>query len=806
MSQASDAIPSPSDQYGADILDALHARWHQLTSVWDVEIARAFSAELDDLIDARNDALAERAADLVAYLAAFADGSLIPNRGQLGRLNLLANALFSIDPSAILATVDNVVSLPVAATPAARPVEARNTVCLLGISDAFAPGLVDSLTERGFQVRLFDEIEPMEAWLETTRPSVLVMEALRLRALPRLASRLGEAAPGSPLGPALVVLSGSRDVAPRLLAMRAGATAYFGAPLDSYTVVARIEELLGRVEATPFRVLIVDADREHAAMCGRWLVEQGMTARLAFDGDSGLKALGEFRPDIVLIDYTLPDARGFELAQVMHQQTEFATVPIVLYADDADDAQRFDAIAAGADEVLVKPLKPRHLTSVIRSRVQRAMWFRGQTSHVAGRNPRTGLFLREHLVERIGDPRVPRGSALLLLAIDRAERVREVVGLSGLAHFEMEIAQALREALATGDQAAPLRDFVYAVLATRELRDQVTELAERLRLKFAEHRAGGGEDAVPITLSIGITLLEEKETSADARVARAEAASLAAARVGGNRVLWYEPNEYTLVRPDAELAVRAVLSRPWNDANVRAEFRPLVPLGGKLGGQFDFVFALVSTQDPGARADYSLYAPIAAELGTLHDIDRRRLAIALDVRESRLRLGRQIRLFLPVLAQTLLDEPLLAWLMDELKSRKLSGTGLTLELGSADLVDQRVQLAEPLRRLRQAGVRLGLSDFGRDWAAVHLLNTLPVDFLRLDPELVEHTTSDKAVSSTLLALVRKAHQLGAVVIAPSVESIERAHVLLRLGIDYGAGDGLGRTLPEPDFDFNRPIW
>jgi hypothetical protein len=45
-----------------------------------------------------------------------------------------------------------------------------------------------------------------------------------------------------------------------------------------------------------------------------------------------------------------------------------------------------------------------------------------------------------------------------------------------------------------------------------------------------------------------------------------------------------------------------------------------------------------------------------------------------------------------------------------------------------------------------------------------------------------------------------------VVIAPAVDSIDRAHLLLRLAIDYGCGDGLGRAAAEPEFDFSRPIW
>jgi EAL domain-containing protein (putative c-di-GMP-specific phosphodiesterase class I)/GGDEF domain-containing protein len=443
---------------------------------------------------------------------------------------------------------------------------------------------------------------------------------------------------------------------------------------------------------------------------------------------------------------------------------------------------------------------------VIRSRVQRAQWLRGQAEYVAGRDPRTGLFLRQHVLERLSRADFPRGSALLFVGLDRVDRIREAVGLSGLAQFELELAQAFREALANGDMAAPLSDYTWLVIATREHRDQVTELAERLRAKLAERHAGGGEHSVPVTASIGISLLDAHEPHVDARVARAEAACMAAGRVSGNRVMWYEPSDFSLVRPDPQLAVRAVLSRPWNESNGRVEFRPIVPLTGKLGGQFDFVYAMVSTQDAGARADYAQFAPVAAEMNVLREVERRRFEAAFAARESRLKLGRQVRLFMPVLADTLLDETWLDSTLAAMRERRLSGTGLTLELCSQDLLDRRDALAPVLQRLRQLGVRVGLSDYGMDWAAVHVLSTLTVDFLRLDPELVTHTTSDKAVSTTLLALVRKAHQLGAAVLAPNVESIDRAHVLLRLGIDYGIGDGLARPLAEPEFDFNRPIW
>lgn len=794
-----------------ELLGRLERAWLALVSSWDVDGARALANEVESIVEQRRGVLAERAADFAAYLATFADGSLIPNRSQIVRLNVLAHALCTTDAPLddAAAAAQEPVATAVVALPATpgRPVEARNTVCVLDLGESAVPGLADALGERGFVVQHFADAEGLSQWLQASRPAALVLDALRLRALPRLAESLGDAAPGSPLGPALVVLSNGRDLTHRLLAMRAGAAAFFAPPLDGYRIVSRIEELLGRDEATPFRVLLADADREHAAQCGRWLVEQGMTARLAFDAQSAVSAAAEFRPDIALIDFELPDARGFELAQVLHHQPEFATLPIVLFGGgELDDAQRFDAIAAGADEVLVKPLRPRHLTSVIRSRVRRAQWLRGQAEQASGRDGRTGLYLRQHLVERLSLPNLPLGSALLFVAIDRVEGVREAVGLAGLAQFEQEVAQVFRECMSSGDVAAPVRDYAWAILVSREHRDQVTELAERIRRVLAGRRAGSDDRSVPLSASVGITLLDDSGAGVDARVARAEAAALAAARIGSGRALWYEPADYALVRPDPQLAVRAVLSRPLHDGNARIEFRPLVPLAGRLGGQFDLDLALVSTQDPGARVSYLQYAPVARELEVLSALERRRFEVALEAREDKLGQGRQIRLFMPIDAQSLLDDTLVEWLLASMRERKLAGAGFALEIASRDLLDRRHELAAPLRKLRMAGVRLGLSDYGRDWAAVHMLTSLPLDFLRLDVELVQHTSTDKALNHTLLALVRKAHQLGAAVIAPAIESLERAHVLLRLGIDYGVGDGLGRALATPDFDFNRPIW
>jgi len=697
-------------------------------------------------------------------------------------------------------SADNVTSIQGALAAASRQRTSRNTLCLLGVGDKLAPGLQSALGERGYDLKLFGDAIGLREFLNITVPGAVVMTAQQLRALPALIARWRDA----PSPPAVVVLSPDRDLTHRLLALRAGAAAFFATPLDSYRIAARIDELLGRQEAPPYRVLIVEDDRELAVQCGQWIAAEGMTARVAAHGSAAIAALNDFQPDAVLIDATLPDARGIDLVQVMRQQAEHATLPIVMAAEAGDAAERFDAIAAGADEVLVKPLKARHVVGVIRSRVQRAQWLRAQAEAGAARDPKTGLYSRSLVIERISGRIGTQGSALMMIQFDDVDALRSQIGLSALAAVDVDIGTRLRDLLANHDMACGLRDFAWLVLLTRDRRELLSQLAERVRFAIVERPLSIGNTVVPVSASIGLVALDDAPTDADTAVQAAERACADAKARGGNIALWSAVDD--VAPADPVLAVRAILSRPLDRRNLRVEYRPLIPLKGSLHDQFDFQFFLGSAANGGSRGSYGLCARVASELGMRSTLERARFEIAFGVREEARHGRHALRFLMPVTSEWLLDRSELDWLFEAMDKRQLAGGGFTFELTGAELLDHREALNAPIARLRDAGFRFGLSDYGRDFAAVHVLTQLPVDVLRLDPELLDATASANSTSPTLIALVRKAHQLGAMVVAPGMNTLEHAHIFMRLGIDYGVGDAFGPALAQPEFDFNRPLW
>ncbi len=800
-------------------------RWQPLArSGWDHRAARQLGDELDQIAGTSETlglaAVNGSALELAAYLCSFIDDALVPNEAALERLAVMVNALGSALGELSGAPVAAVHALPGAqagaveaaapeavagAADAGVPLRLPRATCLAGETARSAPGLAAALRERGYQVNTFDDIDDLLGYLAVAVPGALLLDVRMLRHLGRIRARLAESAPDAQAPTALFVFSPNGDLGDRLLAMRAGAAGFFSAPVDGLRVIARIDEVLLHTTQTPWRVLLAEVDRESATERARWLAGRGMTVRLASNGQAALSALADFRPDVLVVDQELSDVRGIELIQLVRAQPEQAALPIVLMSANGDVADRFDAVAAGCDDVLLKPVRARHLAHAISSRLSRVRGLRELIGVSGACDARTGLHTRSVLIEKLAAASGDRSAALMCIAIDHAQALRERIGLIGLAALDAHVGQVLRSQLQPTDIAAHYQDFHYFVLLHRHSRSEITLAAEDIRSAFARHAWTFGSEHA-LTASIGLTLLGGDQAGIDAMVGHAEAAQLAAEHMGGNRVLWYEAKEAALLPTDPLLAVRAVVERPLKPDQAMFDFLPIVPLAGKLVGQFDLRFRVRSTQDPAATVSYEDLAPVAAETGQLAQVDRLLLQHTITMREQQLKRGRQLRIFVPQSVESLLGSDLAWWLERELKERHLSGTGLTLCLPCSPLIDAGARARERMAELRALGLRICLNDFGRDWAAVHALKLLPVDVVRLDPALVQELGPTRSTADTVMALVRKAHAAGAAVVAPAVDHVNRAHLLLRIGIDYAAGPAFSPPLVQPEFDFGRPLW
>ncbi|MCA1712844.1 MAG: response regulator [Actinobacteria bacterium] len=101
--------------------------------------------------------------------------------------------------------------------------------------------------------------------------------------------------------------------------------------------------------------LVIDDSRAMRLILGRMLRELGFTVVEASNGREGLEQLEAAAPDLVLVDWNMPEMSGIEFLEAMRRPPYISSAKVVMVTTETEIPQVIRALGAGADEYLMKP-------------------------------------------------------------------------------------------------------------------------------------------------------------------------------------------------------------------------------------------------------------------------------------------------------------------------------------------------------------------------------------------------------------------------------------------------------------------
>ena len=115
------------------------------------------------------------------------------------------------------------------------------------------------------------------------------------------------------------------------------------------------------------RILLVEDNEMNRDMLSRRLRREGFEVEVAVDGREGVDRARSVRPDLVLMDMSLPVLDGYEATRLLKNDPGTASIPVVALTAHAMTGDRERSLAAGCDEYDTKPVELPRLVGKIRA-------------------------------------------------------------------------------------------------------------------------------------------------------------------------------------------------------------------------------------------------------------------------------------------------------------------------------------------------------------------------------------------------------------------------------------------------------
>jgi two-component system phosphate regulon response regulator PhoB len=121
----------------------------------------------------------------------------------------------------------------------------------------------------------------------------------------------------------------------------------------------------------PKRIAIVEDEAELASLIDYNLTRNGYETHMLNGSKGTLKALEQFKPDLVVLDVMLPDVDGFELCRQIRQSAALSRTPVLFLTARSDEVDRVLGLEIGGDDYMTKPFSPRELIARVKAHLRR---------------------------------------------------------------------------------------------------------------------------------------------------------------------------------------------------------------------------------------------------------------------------------------------------------------------------------------------------------------------------------------------------------------------------------------------------
>lgn len=418
----------------------------------------------------------------------------------------------------------------------------------------------------------------------------------------------------------------------------------------------------------------------------------------------------------------------------------------------------------------------------------------------AYKDPLTGLYNRNYLYKKsdaILRLAKTKRMASVVLDVDKFKMINESFGyLYGDALLNY-VARTLKRFMRENESAIRLKDDLFILILCyvdeSDLEPRIHQMFDDIRAGLAENRL----DQSNVKFSCGVYLLEGANATAANLFDYADIARKSVKDYAETKIAFFKKSMLQKLQEEKEMEDRMEYALAAGEFTVFLQPKVDMETGRLRGAE-----ALVRWSNPEKGIMVPIhFIPLFEKNGFITKLDYYILERICELKRSwRKRDMQDYMISVNMSRNHLGHDDFIATLVEIADRYEVARETLEIEITESAFFEDTERLVAVMLKLKQAGFKLSMDDFGAGYSSLNLLKKLPIDILKIDKEFLDEnevTPKGRVIMSSIVKMARDIH---VEVICEGVETPKQVDFLLEIGCRYGQGYLYAKPMGIQEFE------
>ena len=378
--------------------------------------------------------------------------------------------------------------------------------------------------------------------------------------------------------------------------------------------------------------------------------------------------------------------------------------------------------------------------------------------------------------------------ALCFLDLDNFKIVNDSCGHKAGDELLIQLTRIIKNNIRNHDTLARIGGDEFGLLLEGCSLEKAIEIAEGIISLIKNYDFNWQHKKFHVGVSIGLVIIDRDTQSIEKAMSQADTACYAAKDLGRNQVHIHGLDDERVRKIHKELSWVADINSATSDNRFSLYLQTIENLQDEqTSSMYEVLLRL--NDDEGSLISPGSYIPAAERFCLMKDVDYWVIEQTFKQLSNLYKsvANCDVCLFINISANSLTNNQFSDFVIQQYKKYNIAHDAVCLEISEARAIKNINQTADVISALRKYNIKFALDDFGAGISSFSYLKNLPVDYLKIEGNIIKnmsHNTADKAMVAAI-------NQIGKVMnietIAKHVENVFTLNQLKEIGINYAQG-------------------